>query len=245
MPEAKQILYDPTLMELLDGTNDDIEGDFDPDADYNRPAPPIHDGWYFGTFSNAGIYKKGDTQPSPFRVSKWKNENKEHFEIAVKAQINKPEDPLVHEKHVYTDMALRTKPDPDRGNASGVGAAYRAMAGESIKGMGEAAHAKQLVELLQTQPQGWFRVQNVLRDKDREKEIYEGKLNGSVPADKKNPKAIYGERKIMALKGGTDSFGKFTGAADHPETGVRCAARAYLVEFKPKDFVPPVVKGGA
>lgn len=242
MAEAKEILYDPTLMELLDGTGDDIEGDFDPDAEYNRPAPPIHDGWYYGTFSNAGVYSKGATQPSPFRVSRWKNEQKDHFEVAVKAEINKPEDALVNGKHVYTDMALRTKPDPDRNNASGISSAYKALSGEAIKGMGEAAHAKQFVELLQTQPQGWFRVQNVLRDKDREKEIYEGKLNGSVPQDKKNPKAVYGERKIMALPGGSDSRGIFTGAADHPETGIRCAARAFIVEFKPKDFEPPVAK---
>lgn len=244
MAEAKEILYDPTLMELLDGTGDDIEGDFDPDAEYNRPAPPIHDGWYFGTFSNAGVYTKGATQPSPFRVSKWKNETKEHFEVAVKAQINKPEDALVHEKHVYTDMALRTKPDPDRNNASGISAAYKALSGEAIKGMGEAAHAKQFVELLQTQPQGWFRVQNVLRDKDEEKAIYDGKQAGKIPQDKKNPKTIYGERKIMGLKGGTNAQGTFSGAADHPETGNRCVSRAYIVEFKPKDFEPPT-KGGA
>jgi hypothetical protein len=152
MAETKELLYDPTLMELLDNPTPDIEGDFDPDAEYNRPAPPIHDGWYYGTFSNAGVYSKGATQPTPFRISRWKNEQKDHFEVAVKAEIQKPEDPLVNGKHVYTDMALRTKPDPDRNNASGISAAYRALAGEPIKGMSEAQHAKQFVELLQTQP---------------------------------------------------------------------------------------------
>jgi hypothetical protein len=77
-------------------------------------------------------------------------------------------------------------------------------------------------------------VQNVLKDKDAEKAAYE--------AGEKGPKAVYGEKKIMTLPGGSDSRGIFTGAADHPETGNRCAARAYIVEFKPKDFEPPVKK---
>ncbi len=242
MAETKELVYDPTYMELLDGIGEEIDGAFDPDAEYNRPAPPIHDGWYYGTFSNAGVWLKGGTNPVPFRISRWKNEDKDHYEVAVKAEIIKPEDTLVNGKHVYTDMALRTKPDPDRNNTSSVAAAYKALSGEAIKGMQEKAHAKQFDELLQSKPQAWFRVQNVLKDKDREKEIYEGKLNGSVPQDKKNPKAVYGERKIMTLPGGTDSRGIFTGAADHPETGNRCAARAYIVEFKPKDFEPPTPK---
>lgn len=242
MAEAKEILYDPTLMELLDGTNDDIDTAFDPDAEYNRPAPPIHDGWYYGTFSNAGVYTKGATQPSPFRVTRWKNEQKDHFEVAVKAEIHDLNDALVNGKHVYTDMALRTAPDPDRNNASGISSAYKALSGEPIKGMSESGHAKQFVELLQTQPQGWFRVQNVLRDKDVEKAIYEGKQAGTIPTDKKNPKAVYGEKKIMTLPGGADSRGVFTGAADHPETKNRCAARPYIVEFKPASFEPPAKK---
>src|ERR1700750_132106 len=133
----KELVFDPTYMDLLDGTGDDIDVEFDPDAEYNRPAPPIHDGWYFGTFSNAGVYQKGGTAPVPFRVSRWKNEQKDHFEVAVKAEIQKVEDPLVNGKHVYTDMALRTAPDPDRNNASGISSAYKAMSGEAIKGMSE------------------------------------------------------------------------------------------------------------
>ncbi len=134
MAETKELVYDPTYMELLDGDSE-VDSTFDPDADHNRPAPPIHDGWYYGTFSNAGVYLKGGAAPMPFRVSRWKNEDKDHYEVAVKAEILKPEDPLVNGKHVYTDMPLRTKQDPDRGNVSGVAAAFKAMSGTVVKGI--------------------------------------------------------------------------------------------------------------
>jgi len=238
---AQEITFDDSYMELLDApvTPDGTEEAFDADAEYNRPAPPIPDGWYFGTVYNAGVKVKNEDGSLkdglfPFRESKWKNDSKPYHEVAVKAQINKPEDTLVHEKYVWTGMPLRTKPDPDRGNASGISAAYKALAGEPIKGMPGPQHAKQFVELLLTEPQGWFRVQNVLRDQDAEK--------AAAEAGEKRPKAVYGMNKIMGLPGGKNSQGHFSGAADHPETGNRCAARAQIVEFKPRDFEPPVKK---
>ena len=237
MAEAKEIVYDPTYMALLDGDDAPITDDFDPDADYNRPMPPIEDGWYYGKVTNAGVYVDGNLVP--FRESQWKNESRKYHEVGVKAEIVSI-DPLYSNKHVYTDMPLRTKPDPDRNNASGISGAYRALAGTPITGVPGVGHVKQFIELLSTEPMAKFRVQNVLRDRDEEKLIYEGKKAGTVDAGKKNPKAVYGQKKIMALKGGVDSKGKFTGAADHPETGTRCAARAYLVEFAAKDSDKPV-----
>lgn len=230
MPQ-KEIVYSEEEMMMLETAGAAIDEGFDPDAEYNRPSPPIEDGWYFGKVSNAGIYKKGADAPSPFRTSKWKNEQVEHFEIAVKGEIVAPDKPLVDGKHVYTDMPLRSKVDPDRGNTSGIAAAFRALAGEPIKGVNEGSHAKQLVELLKTEPTGWFRVQNVLQDRDAEKAAYE--------AGAKGPKRVYGQKKIAALKGGSDSQGKFTGAADHPETGTRCVSRAFIQEFKPANWEGP------
>jgi hypothetical protein len=227
MADAKEIVYDPTYMALLDGTDEPITDDFDPDAEYNRPAPPIEDGWYYGKAVNAGVYNaEGDLVP--FKVSRWKNETKDHYQIGVKVEIVSA-DPLYNGKHVYTPSPshLRTAPDPDRNNASGVSAAFRAMSGEPIKGMSEKEHAKQLVELLLTEPMVKVRVQNVLADRDAEK--------AARDAGEPKVKPVYGQRKIMALKGGTNAQGKFSGAADHPTTKVRCVARAVIQEFKAKD----------
>lgn len=221
----KELIFDPDYMALLDGTDEEpIQEDFDPDAEFNRPPAPIEDGWYYGKATNAGVYVDGKLVP--FRESQWKNETRKYHEVGVKCEIVSA-DPIYSGKHVYTNMPLRTKPDPDRGNASGISAAYKAMAGEPIKGLPGAGHAKQFVELLQTEPMVKFRVQNVLRDIDAEKAARE--------AGEKAPKAVYGQKKIMGLKGGINAQGKFSGAADHPETGNRCVSRAYLVEFKSKD----------
>lgn len=223
MPE-KELTYDPTYMALLDGTYDPITEEFDPDADFNRPAPPIEDGWYYGKVTNAGVYVEGNLVP--FRESQWKNETRKYHEVGVKAEIVSV-DPLYNGRHVYTNMPLRTKPDPERNNASGISAAYKALAGEPIKGLPGVGHVKQFLDILAQEPMAKFRVQNVLRAVEAEK--------AARDAGEKGPKAVYGQRQIMALKGGTDARGKFTGAADHPVTGNRCVSRAYLVEFKAKD----------
>lgn len=231
MPQ--EIIYDDAYLSSLEAIDaPDATQEFDPDAEYNRPAPPIPDGWYLMTFSNAGVYNEGSKVP--YRSAQWKNEHKPHFEIAVQGLIAKPEDLLVNEKHVYTDMPLTTTPDPERNNASAVSAAFRALIGKPIAGLPGLGHVKQLDEVLRGQPTGWGRVQNVLRDRDAEK--------AAGQAGKKRPKAVYGQKKIAALKGGTDSQGRYTGAADHPETGTRCVAKAVLVEFKPAEWVPPAAK---
>lgn len=228
MPQ--EITYDQAYLDSLEALDQpDATVEFDADADYARPAPPIEDGWYFMTFSNGGVYVDG--AKVPYRSAQWKNEFKPHFEIAVVGSIIKPEDSLVNEKHVYTGMPLTTTPDPDRNNASGVSAAFRALTGKPIAGLPGLKHVQQLDEVLKGNPTGWGRVQNILQlDKDGT-EAYQAEHG-------KRAKAVYGQKKIMALPGGTNSQGKFSGAADHPANGVRYAAKATLVEFKPADWEP-------
>jgi hypothetical protein len=227
MPQ-QDIVYDDQYLNSLEAldTPDETTA-FDPDAEYNRPAPPVPDGWYQAKLSNAGVYVDG--KPVPYRSAQWKNEHKPHFEMAVKAELIS-DDPIINGKHAYTGFPLTTTPDPDRNNASGVSAAYRAVTGKPITGLPGLTHVKQLDDELKAQPLAWVRVQNVLRDSDAEKAAAE---SGGT-----RPKTIYGQKKIMALKGGTDSQGRFTGAADHPETGTRCAARPQIAEFKPLSFDP-------
>ena len=63
MPQ-KEIEYDDTYLESLKAEPvPEISGEFDPDAEYNRPAPPVEDGWYQMTFSNGGVYVEGAKRP--------------------------------------------------------------------------------------------------------------------------------------------------------------------------------------
>lgn len=233
-----EIVYDEAYLqslEALDAPDETVA--WDPDADYNRPAPPVEDGWYQMKFSNAGVYNDGNKVP--YRSAQWKNEHKPHFEIAVVGEIIDPNNPLVDTKRCYTGMPLTTTPDPDRGNASAVGAAFRAVTGKPIAGLPGLQHVKQLDDVLKGGPIAWGRVQNQLSDRDAEKAANEAGI------DRKSaeyPKAVNGQKKIMALDGGTNAQGKFSGAADHPISKNRCVARPMLVEFKGADFVPPAKK---
>ena len=160
--------------------------------------------------------------------------------MAIKGTIIAPDNPKIDGKFVFTGFPLTTKPDPDRNNASGVGAAFRALTGKPIAGLKALDHVKQLDEVLKGEPIGYAKVQNVLRDSEAEKAIGEvGEYTGpNLQKLTKRPKTIYGQKKIAALKGGTDSQGNFTGAGDHPETGNRCAARAEISSFMPFDYTP-------
>src|SRR5215472_910379 len=207
------------LQSLMDADTEEFTPDeFDPDADYARPAPPIPVGVYQMKFSNGGVFHEGNRVP--YRSAQWKNETKPHFEIAIKGVIIAPDNPKIDGKFVFTGFPLTTKPEVDRGNQSAVGAAYRALTGKPIPGTKGSEHVVKLDEVLLGEPIGYARVQNILRDSEAEK--------AAAESGEKRPKTVYGQKKIMALKGGTDSQGNFTGAADHPETGNRCAARAEL-----------------
>lgn len=236
--ETKPIIYDDAYLASLEALDTpDATVEFDPDAEYNRPAPPVEDGWYQMKFSNAGVFNEGNKVP--YRSAQWKNEHKPHFEIAIVGEIIAPDNALINEKRAYTGMPLTTTPDPDRNNASGVSAAFRALTGKPIAGLPGLSHVKQLDEVLKGSPIAWARVQNVLSDRDAEKAANEA---GVDRKSSEFPKPVSGQKKIMALPGGTDSQGRFTGAADHPVSGTRCVSRPQLVEFKPTDFVPPAKK---
>jgi hypothetical protein len=225
---AAELTYDDSYLESLESQDVEIEGEFDPDADYNRPAPPVPDGVYQMTFENGGVFHEGERVP--YRAAQWKNETRPHFELAIKGTIIAPDNPKIDGKFVFTGFPLTTKPDVDRNNQSAVGDAFRSLTGKPIAGLKQLDHVKQLDEALKSKPIGFAKVQNVLRDQDAEK--------AAAQAGEKRPRTVYGQKKIMALKGGTDSKGEFTGAGDHPETGTRCAARAEISSFMPHDYKP-------
>jgi hypothetical protein len=235
---AQELTYDDAYLESLEelDTEELAPDTFDADADYNRPAPPIPDGVYQMKFSNGGVFH--ESQKVPYRMAQWKNETRPHAEIAVKGVIIAPDDSKIDGKFVFTGFPLTTKPDPEKNNASAVGAAFKALTGKPIAGLKALDHVKQLDEVLKGEPIGYARVQNILRDQDAEKAFSDGEKARTNPPGSKRPRTVYGQKKIMALKGGTNAAGEFTGAADHPETGVRCAARAEISSFMPIDYKP-------
>ena len=50
-----QIVYDDELLSAAEADLESTVGeDFDPDAEYNAPMPPLPDGWHFATLKNLG-----------------------------------------------------------------------------------------------------------------------------------------------------------------------------------------------
>lgn len=220
MAETKEITFDDNYG--VDIEDAPIAEAFDPDASYNRPQPAIEDGVYQAKVENSGVYVDGVLRP--YRASSWKDGRKP-FEVALKATIIAPDNPLVDGRMVWTDMPFNTLVDADR-HTSQVLAAIKAISGKPGAGISPKGHAEQLVELLKAAPICHIYVQNVLHDRDAEKAAGE--------AGEKRPKAVKGMKKIMALPGGKLENGKFSGAADHPQTGNRCAAKATLVDIRPE-----------
>ena len=231
MADTKEILYDTSYDDQLAITDEPTADEIDFDADTDRlPPPPIPDGVYFATVENAGA--KVDGTIRPYRLSRWKNDMKDHYQLQLKATIIAPENPLIDGKTVYSTGPehFRTAIKPDTKTSSVLVAGKALNGGQPLVGISELEHAKQLDKILQGKPTGYVYVRNELRDVDAE--IAATKAGG------KGPKAIRGQRQIMGLELGKKSDGTFSGRGIHPETKTLCASRAYLTEIKPHGYDP-------
>lgn len=227
----KDILYDDSYDQQLATTDEPTTEEIDYDADTDRlPPPPIPDGVYFATIENAGA--KVDDAIRPYRVSRWKNDVKDHYQLQLKATIIAPENPMIDGKVVYSTGPehFRTAIKPDTKTSSVLVAGKALNGGQPLAGVSELGHAQQLDKILQTKPTGYIYVRNELRDVDAEIE--------AGNAGRKGPKAVRGQKAIMALELGKKSDGTFSGRGIHPETGNLCPSRAYLTEIKPYGYDP-------
>lgn len=230
-------VLDPTnYLSLLEGEGEAEE--FDPDAEYALPAPPINDGTYDATIELSNLKDK-DGNMVPFREHKAPWETKPHFEFAIKATLIS-DDPKVNSKFVYTPLfrPLTTAINAERGNTSQVAAAYKAITGQPIKGVSQKEHARQFYELMQEKPIARVKVRNVLDDYEftKAQKLIDPNFKG---------KAVYGQKAIMALEGGTKFDGSFSGRAKHPQAvaaeqagGAKAqyiVARANIDGFAPKE----------
>lgn len=203
-------ILDPTdYLSLLDGEGEAEE--FDPEAEYALPAPPVHDGTYDASIEINELYAEGGGKV-PFREKQWPSEARPHYEFGVKATLI-ADDPRTNGKFVFTPMfrPLTTSINAERGNTSQVAAAYKAITGQPIRGVSQKEHAKQFYQLLAEKPVARVKVRNVLDDYEFAKAY-----KAEVDPNYKN-KPVYGQKAIMALEGGTKVNGEFSGRAKHPD----------------------------
>src|SRR5271170_432528 len=127
------VIYDPTLMDSLDEDATQIPAEFDQDADYAAPPPPLPDGTYTMILSCAGV-KETDGTLVPFRKRPWGN-IPSTFHTSIQGRIVDPGGP--QDGKYATDNTVTTHVDAKRHNTSKVAMYYRAITGKPIPGVSE------------------------------------------------------------------------------------------------------------
>lgn len=227
------VTFDPTLMDSLDIDETTVPAEFDQDADYNAPPPPLPDGWYQATLTVSGV-KDADGNLVPFRKRPWGN-IPSTFHTSIQARVQ--DIGGVQDGKFASDNTVTTHIDPKRYNTSKVATYYRGITGNPIPGVSEGQHMKALLEELQSSPTVWIKTQLEGQPADASKAFSDTKKanGGRAPEGTRAPKTYRGERNFY-------ENGKLTGRVFDEETGEWVVGRPVISDVKPLSFVPPVKK---
>jgi len=229
MPQ-QEVEFDQQLMDSLDEDTTQIAPEFDADADYNAPPPPLPDGWYQATLKCAGV-KDGEKQV-PFKKRPWGN-IPSTFHTSITAKIVDPGG--LQDGKIATDNTVTTHSDPKRHNTSKAATFYRAITEKPIPGASEGTHMKALLSELQAEPMVWVKTQLEGQAGEAGKAYSARKQAGLLANGEKAPKTFRGERAFM-------ENGKLTGRAWDGEANEWVVGRPAIVDVKPSSFTPPQVK---
>lgn len=228
-----EVIFDPTLMDSLDIDETVVPAEFDQDADYNAPPPPLPDSWYQATLTVAGV-RDQDGNLVPFRKRPWGN-IPSTFHTSIQARVQ--DIGGVQDGKFASDNTVTTHIDPKRYNTSKVATYYRGITGSPIPGVSEGQHMKALLEELQSSPTVWIKTQLEGQPADASKAFSDAKkANGGRPVEgTRAPKTYRGERNFY-------ENGKLTGRVFDEETGEWVVGRPVISDVKPLSFIPPVKK---
>lgn len=228
MPQ-ESVVFDPTLMDSLDEDSTALPQEFDPDADYNAPPPPLPDGWYQATLSVAGV-KDDSGNLVPFRKRPWGN-IPSTFHTSIQAKVIDPGG--LQDGKYATDNTVTTHSDPKRHNTSKVATYYRGITGKSIPGASEGSHMKALLTELQSEPTVWVKTQLEGQAQDAGKAFSDAKkaAGGKAPDGVKAPKTYRGEKAFT-------QEGKLTGRVYDEGTKEFVVGRPVIVDVRPLSNPP-------
>ena len=198
----QEVTFDPTLMDSLDEDMTPIAPEFDADADYAAPAPPLPDGWHQATLSVAGVKDESGTLV-PFRKRPWGN-IPSTYHTAINAKVVDPGG--LQDGKFAGDNTVTSHSDPRRHNTSKVAMFYRGITGKPIPGVSEAQHMKALLEELQASPTVWVKTQLEGQASEASQSFGERKKAGTLSPGEKGPKTFRGEKAFT-------QEGKLTGRA--------------------------------
>jgi hypothetical protein len=189
MPQ-EAVVFDPTLMDSLDEDMTQIAPEFDQDADYAAPPPPLPDGTYQMILSCAGV-KDENGALVPFRKRPWGN-IPSTFHTSIQGRIVDPGG--AQDGKYATDNTVTTHIDPKRHNTSKVAMYYRAVTGKPIPGVSEGQHMKALLEVLQSNPTVMGTTKLEGQAADASKAFSDKKKAGTLAPGEKAPQTFRGQK---------------------------------------------------
>lgn len=231
-----ELIFDDDYLATLESDETPMAGEFDPDADYNAPPPPIPDGWHQAKLKLIGA-KDANGDLKPFVGPRpWGNISATFF-TQIDASIVDPGGPQDGKR--TNRFNVTTHPEERRNNASSASLVYRAITGNPIPGLKPAAHMASVIDELKGQePIVWIKTQLEGESPEASKAFGEAKKAGLTGADlPKKPKTFRGQKAFTDAE-----TGKLTGVLVDPDTNERVVGRASIVDIKPQSFVPPAVK---
>lgn len=221
MAQGQEVVFDPTLMDSLDEDTTSLPQEFDADADYNAPPPPLPDGWYQATLTVAGV-KDENGVIQAFRKRPWGN-IPSTFHTSINARVVDPGG--VQDGKFATDNTVTSHSYPKRHNTSKVATYYRGITGKPIPGVSEGQHMKALLEELQSSPTVYIKTQLTGQAPDASKSFSDRKKAGQLNPGEKAPKTYRGEKAFM-------ENGKLTGRVFDEASGEWVVGRPEIIDVR-------------
>jgi hypothetical protein len=225
-----ELTYDDAYLLTLEDDQTEVGTEFDPDADYAAPPPPLPDGWHLAKLRNLGA-KDAEGTLRPFAgPRKWGNIPATFFTQieAVIVDQGGPQDGKRTDRYNVTTHA-----EARQNNASSASLVYRAITGDPIPGVNQGRHMGLIVDQLKgVEPIVWVKTQLEGRPQEAGRAYDDRKKAGQLEPGEKAPKTYRGEKNFM-------ENGKVTGRVTDPETGEVVVGRPVITDMKPQSWTPP------
>lgn len=232
MAQIEQPTYDESLLDSLENDPTEFSAtEFDPDADYAAPPPPLPDGWYLAKLNLLGAKDKDGVLKEFVGPRPWGSIPSTYF-TQIDATVVDPGGPQDGKR--TTRFNVTTHAEGRRNGASSASLVYRAIADAPIPGVKPALHMKEVLDLLRGQsPIVMIRTQLEGEATEASKAFGEAKKAGDK--DAKKPTTFRGQKAFT-------EDGKLTGRCIDPANGEIVVGRPAIQDLKPQGYVPPAKK---
>lgn len=233
MPNEIPTMNEEFLASLEDFTDEFTAEEFDQDADYAAPPPPLPDGGHLAKLNLIGVKDSNGVLQEAIGPRPWGNIPSTFF-TQIDATIIDPGGPQDGKRTQRFNVT--THAEERRNNSSSASLVYKAITGKPIPGLKPSVHIGLLLDLLRGEsPIVWIKTRLEGEAQEASKAYQEKKKAGTLEKGEKGPKTFRGEKSFM-------ENGKVTGRVLDPETGEIVVGRPAIIDMKHQSFVSPEEK---